>query len=184
MSEIYDKQDLKRLYKLMHQYEKQLIQFAYSYIGDMEASEDYVLESFMEFWSNRHTIDGNEYSNIPAYILTVVKHKCLNHLRHRKNQESASDQIKDYYKWELDMQINSLKSCEPKELFTNEIYEIVENTLKKFSKEAQRIFYLSRFENKSRKEIAQVMNLSVKGVEYHIAKILTALRRNLKDYLS
>ena len=42
---------------------------------------------------------------------------------------------------------------------------------------------MSRFENKTVKEIADETNLTIKGVEYHITKALKALRINLKDYL-
>jgi RNA polymerase sigma-70 factor (ECF subfamily) len=42
---------------------------------------------------------------------------------------------------------------------------------------------MSRFENKTVKEIAIETNLTVKGVEYHITKTLKVLRINLKDYL-
>ena len=42
---------------------------------------------------------------------------------------------------------------------------------------------MSRYENKSIKEIADALNISVKGVDYHISKALKALRVSLKDYL-
>lgn len=35
----------------------------------------------------------------------------------------------------------------------------------------------------SNREIAETLNISVKGVEYHISKALKALRVALKDYL-
>jgi RNA polymerase sigma-70 factor (ECF subfamily) len=181
--ETHNIQDLKRLNKLMHQYEKPFIQFAYSYIENIEAAEDYVLEAFMEYWDNRHLLDNGEDVNIPAYIIIVIKHKCLNHLRHEMNHVKVSEKIRDAYQWELSLQINSLESCEPKELFVSEIHEIVEQALKKLPSDTRHIFYLSRFENKSRKEIAKAMNISIKGVEYHIAKALHLLRLKLKDYL-
>jgi len=42
---------------------------------------------------------------------------------------------------------------------------------------------MSRYENKSVKEIADSLDITVKGVDYHISKALKALRVNLKDYL-
>ena len=42
---------------------------------------------------------------------------------------------------------------------------------------------MSQYENKSMKEIAESLNMTVKGVDYHIGKALQALRKNLKDYL-
>ena len=43
---------------------------------------------------------------------------------------------------------------------------------------------MSRYQNKSVKEIAGLLNVTVKGADYHIWKALQALRKSLKDYLS
>ena len=42
---------------------------------------------------------------------------------------------------------------------------------------------MSRFQDKSNKNIAEELNISVKGVEYHISKALRSLKISLKDYL-
>ena len=42
---------------------------------------------------------------------------------------------------------------------------------------------MSRYEKKSVKEIAESLNVTVKGADYHISKALQQLRKNLKDYL-
>lgn len=44
-------------------------------------SEDIVVESIVYYWERRRQMAAN--LNIPAYILEVVKHKCLNYLRHQ-----------------------------------------------------------------------------------------------------
>ena len=49
--------------------------------------------------------------------------------------------------------------------------------------QTREVFMMSRFQNKSNKEIAESMNISVKSVEYHITKTLKVLRVALKDYL-
>ena len=119
---------------------------------------------------------------MPAYILTLIKHKCLNHLKRKQLQEDVSQRLRTVAEWELNLQISSLVVCEPTELFTTEIKEIVNRTLQQLPEQTRRIFLLSRFENKTRKEIADELNMTSKGVEYHISKALAALRVNLKDY--
>ena len=42
---------------------------------------------------------------------------------------------------------------------------------------------MSRYENKSHKEIAALLGMTTKGVEFHIAKSTKVLRLALKDYL-
>ena len=78
----------------------------------------------MYYWENRQSL--SEDSNIPAYILTIIKNKCLNYLRHQQIHEEYSDKIKDYYEWELNTRIATLQACEPYELFISEIQELVQ----------------------------------------------------------
>ena len=107
----------------------------------------------MDYWEVRDIL--REDSNIPAYILTLVKHKCLNHLKRKQLQEDVSQRIRNVAEWELNIQISSLEVCEPTELFTNEIKEIVNRTLEQLPEQTRRIFIMSRVANKTRKEIAE-----------------------------
>ena len=87
-----------------------------------------------------------------------------------------------YHEWELNTRIASLQACEPYELLTTEIEELVQQTLANLPEKTRQIFLLSRYENKSYKEIAALMNITPKGVDFHISKALKALQANLKDY--
>lgn len=175
-----ESEDIKELSRLLECYKNRFISFANSYVQDLTVAEDFVMEAFMDYWEVRDIL--REDSNIPAYILTLIKHKCLNHLKRKQLQEDVSLRIRNVAEWELNIQISSLEVCEPTELFTNEIKEIVNRTLQQLPEQTRRIFIMSRVANKTRKEIAEEMNMTSKGVEYHIAKALSALRVNLKDY--
>lgn len=175
-----ESEDIKELSRLLDCYKNRFISFANSYVQDLTVAEDFVMEAFMDYWEVRDIL--REDSNIPAYILTLIKHKCLNHLKRKQLQEDVSLRIRNVAEWELNIQISSLEVCEPTELFTNEIKEIVNRTLQQLPEQTRRIFIMSRVANKTRKEIAEEMNMTSKGVEYHIAKALSALRVNLKDY--
>jgi len=47
----------------------------------------------------------------------------------------------------------------------------------------QQVFVLSRFEGKKNKEIARLLNLSVKTVEMHVSKTLATFRKMLSNEL-
>ena len=98
-------------------------------------------------------------------------------------REEAFNHMKTAHQEELDMRISMLESCDPEEVFTTEIQQIIRTTLANFPEQTQLIFEMSRFDNKSNKEIADELGLSVKSIEYHITKVLKALRISLKDYL-
>jgi RNA polymerase sigma-70 factor (ECF subfamily) len=59
----------------------------------------------------------------------------------------------------------------------------MEETLASLPKTTRNIFEMSRFGNLSKKDIAKTMNMTPKGVEYHLSKALKSLRIALKDYL-
>lgn len=166
--------------QLYEEFQKRFVRFANTYLRDLTAAEDITIEAIMVYWENRHSLSKD--SNVPAYILTIIKNKCLNYLRHQQIQDEYSDKIKDYYEWELNTRIATLQACEPYELFISEIQKLVEQTLADMSERTRTIFMLNRYENKSYKEIALLMNITPKGVDFHISKALKMLQTNLKDY--
>lgn len=158
------------------------VRFAYTYVRDETVAEDFVTEAFMTYWDNK---DGlKNHTNIRAYILTIVKNKCLNYLRNTKFQASILKKMTELAEWEINLRINTLKACDPNEIFSSEVQELVDKALAGMSKKTLEVFMLSRYQNKTNKEIAEIMNISVKGVEFHMTKALNILRKELKDYLS
>lgn len=122
-------------------------------------------------------------TNIPAYILTSVKNRSLNHLRHLSVRTEAEEHLFNHNARELNFRISSLESCDPSELFTNEMRKIIRGTLDELSEQTRAIFYKSRYENKTNNEIAKELGINIKTVEYHISKTLKVLHKRLKDYL-
>jgi RNA polymerase sigma-70 factor (ECF subfamily) len=84
---------------------------------------------------------------------------------------------------ELDFRISSLESCDPIELFSDEMNSIIKKTMNELDEQTKRIFYKSRYENKTNREIAEELGISIKTVEFHITKALKLFRARLKDYL-
>lgn len=84
---------------------------------------------------------------------------------------------------ELALRLSSLEDCNPNEIYSKEVMDIVQRTLQSTFEQTSRIFTLSRFGNKTNREIACELNISIKDVEYHISKSLKAFRKTLKDYL-
>jgi RNA polymerase sigma-70 factor (ECF subfamily) len=143
-------------------------------------SEDIVMDSFMYYWERRSSIAPD--CNIPAYILTEIKHKCLDYLKHLRIQEEAIDKIKNTKEWELNLRISTLEACNPDKLFSEEMRDIVNKAINNLPPQTRDIFIRSRYHEKSNKEIAEELNVSTKTIEYHITKALKTLRISLKDY--
>ena len=154
--------------------------FAKSYLHDEMLSKDIASEAMITLWS---TMKTEEVDNIRAFLMTVVKNQSLNYLRNEHLRMEARENMLNDELYELDFRISSLDACNPTDIFSEEINRIVNRTLDALPLQTRNVFRMSRYENKSIKEIADALNISVKGVDYHIGKALKALRANLKDYL-
>lgn len=173
--------ELKEFNSLFSEYKERFIRFSDMYVRDKSIAEDFVVDSFLYYWENRTAIDTK--SNPPAYILMTIKHKCLNYLQSVKIRQDIAEKLKQHAEWELQTRINSLETCEPYQLFTSEIQNIVRRALNELPEQTRKIFLLSRKSEYSHKEIALKLGISTKSVEFHISKVLKHLRQELKDYL-
>ena len=161
-------------------YYKKSFFFAKSYVHDDLAAEDIASESLIKLWEKLKT---EKIDYIEPLLLTILKNKALDYLKHEEVKRTAFESMVDWHQQELSIRISTLESCDPNEIFSDEVESIIRETLKLLPEQTRQIFLLSRFENKSNKEIAEQMGISIKGVEYHISKALKALRITLKDYL-
>ena len=161
-------------------YYKKSFFFAKSYVHDDLAAEDIASESLIKLWEKLKT---EKIDYIEPLLLTILKNKALEYLKHEEVKRTAFESMADWHQQELSIRISTLESCDPNEIFSDEVESIIRETLKLLPEQTRQIFLLSRFENKSNKEIAEQMGISIKGVEYHISKALKALRITLKDYL-
>ena len=152
------------------EYYQRCFLFAKSYLHDEMLSKDIASEAMITLWTTMKTED---VKNIHAFLMTVVKNQALNHMRNEHLRMEARESILADELYELDFRIASLDSSDPNRLFSEEITDIV----------TRKAFMMSRYENKSVKEIAEALNVTVKGADYHISKALQQLRKNLKDYL-
>ena len=161
-------------------YYKKSFFFAKSYVHDDLAAEDIASDSLIKLWEKLKT---EKIDYIEPLLLTILKNKALDYLKHEEVKRTAFESMVDWHQQELSIRISTLESCDPNEIFSDEVESIIRETLKLLPEQTRQIFLLSRFENKSNKEIAEQMGISIKGVEYHISKALKALRITLKDYL-
>ena len=157
--------EIKAFNKLFADYHGLFVRFANTYLQDEAAAEDIAVEGIMYYWENRHSLSSD--SNIPAYILEAIKHKCLNYLRHLRVREDVEQRIQEH-----------------QQIFSSEAGRLVDEALAMMSDKTRRIFIMSRYENKTYPEIAAYFSLSVKSVEFHISKALKILKVKLKDYMT
>jgi len=154
--------------------------FAKSYVHDDWVAEDIASESLIKLWE---TAKLREIEHPQAFLFSILKNKSLDYLKHETTKQEVLSALSADGQRELAIRISTLEACDPDQLFSTEIQEIIQSTLNALPEQTRKIFMMSRFENLSRKEIADALGITKKGVEYHIGKALKSLQVDLKDYL-
>jgi RNA polymerase sigma-70 factor (ECF subfamily) len=172
--------DIIILNELYKNYHERFLRFARTYVSVKEVAEDIVMESFMCYWENRRKLPPD--SNVPAYICTLIKNRCLNYLHRLRTREEIEKYLTNLQTWELNLQIATLEACNPERIFSEEVQRLVKESLTLLPEKTYEIFLRSRYLDQSHKEIAESLGLSVKSVEYHITKALKLLKAALRDY--
>ena len=167
--------------QLFMRYRDNFIAVARSYVRDEVAAEDIVAESFTDFWDGRDRIT---IRTIPeAYILHMVKNRCLSYLRDRANRMRILQQMhNDSYK-AIMAEIGVLGKDETGLIFQSDIAAIFNKLLATVPESTRDIFLASRFDNLTYNEIAEKYGVSPRKVKREIQHVLGIMRISLKDYL-
>ena len=170
-------QNLLRYFPLSH---KKLL-ILKSVLCKFDKVRQRLIDSFVSYWENRHKLP--EGANIPAYILVSLKNECLTYLNRLRKEQEIVDHLRSQQEWELDFQISSLEACNPQEIFSEEVQQLVNKAIESLPTKTKEVFLLSRMEYLTNREISERLGVSIKAVEFHITKALKVMRIALKDYL-
>jgi RNA polymerase sigma-70 factor, ECF subfamily len=174
-----NEQAFSTLYKTYYQ---RIYHFTWTYIKDEFIAANLVHDAFLTLWENHGKLEKE--SNLPAYLLTVVKNKALNHLSRQSLKIKIEQSIQHQALREIELRISGLNACNPHELFSKDVEKIIKSTIESLPDQCRHVFNMSRFSGMANQEISSELGISLKAVEYHITKALKFLRQNLKDYLS
>jgi RNA polymerase sigma-70 factor (ECF subfamily) len=112
--------------------------------------------------------------SLKSLLFTIVKNKCLNKVKSLQVRTRVHSDIIEKYKEQFES---------PDFYLENELYEIYSKALNKLPKTYREAFEMSREQQLTHKEIAEILNVSPQTVNYRLGKALEILRAELKDYL-
>jgi RNA polymerase sigma-70 factor (ECF subfamily) len=137
-------------------------------VKSVDASKDIVQEVIFEMWKKKDTIEFT--ASIKSYLFRSVHNRSLNFLKAKSN--NLSD-IEDY-----DIPVDEPEKNQ--QLLDAELLsEKIKNEIDNLPEKCRIVFILSRYEEKSYKEISEMLDISIKTVENHVSKALKLLRKNL-----
>ena len=158
---------------LFREHYASLATFALRYLRDRSIAEELVQDLFADLWARRATWTPRAGSE-RAYLLAAVRNRALNL---RKRQALERD-------WERDEAAADVRELHPHpvqsdHLQTAELQQQVNAALESLPERCRLVMHLRWREQLSYAEIAEVMGISVKGVENQLARGLERLRETL-----
>ncbi|KKB53976.1 RNA polymerase sigma-70 factor [Parabacteroides gordonii] len=153
---------------LYKNYWRQVYNFSRLYLTTKEAAEEVVQEVFIKVWESRDFI--REEDNFKGLLFIITRNMIFN--QHRKSVNE------DFYKMTVLTAMEASYDIE-EEIEAKSLGEYIDMLIAELPPRRQIIFNLSRKENKTYKEIAELLDISEKTVENQIREALKYLRQNI-----
>ena len=164
--------DKKAFNTLFRKYYPTLCAYAHRFV-DLEDAEEIVQDVMLWLWENREILLIE--SSLSQYLLKMIYHRALNRIA-QKEVKYRADTL--FYEKNQAM------------IYDVDFYQIEELTkrihtaIAALPESYREAFIMHRFKDMSYKEIAELLNISTKTVDYRIQQALKLLRKELKEFLS
>lgn len=163
--------DQKAFDTLFRKYYPTLCAYGHRFV-DLEDAEEIVQDSLLWIWENRENLIIE--ISLSSYLYKMIYRKALNKLAHIDAAQRANTQFYEEMKEMLqDTDIYQIEEL------TQQIKDAIANLPESY----REAFVMHRFQDMSYKEIAEILEISPKTVDYRIQQALKQLRLDLKDYL-
>jgi RNA polymerase sigma-70 factor (family 1) len=159
--------------EIFNAYWKPLYTTAFGKLQDRAEAEEVVQNIFFSLWEHREKI---EIENLSAYLHRAVKNRILNSIRAKVTEKKYWDYYKNF--------IPSVQNSTENTVVFDNLQEGLEAAVNHLPEKSRRVFQLSRFEGRTNHEIAKLLKISEKSIEYHLTKSLRELRIHMKDYIT
>lgn len=147
--------------KLFLHFNDGLYHFAFSFVKDNHIAEEIVSDTFINLWRNRLRLV--EIENLKAYLYVSVKNLAIKQVSRNKAQP-------DFNLDSLLLQHVSGTERTPEDLMVSkEVIKQIEAAIDNLPPKCKLIFKLVREDGLKYKEIAQILNISVKTIDAQMA---------------
>ncbi|WP_290539812.1 RNA polymerase sigma-70 factor [Alistipes sp.] len=163
------------------EYYQKLVIIALRYVRAKSAAEDIVTDSFVSFWEHRDKFTRAD--NKIGYLLTIVKHNCMNYLHRQQSFYKIEQQLGCENQRMLNESIRALGNFEPTTFYATEVQQIIRRELDKLPELTRKIFEQNRFMDKTYDEIAEELGITRRKVTSEIQNVLAIMRKALAEYL-
>ena len=159
--------------ELYQHYYKPLCKYAFNLVKNLEVAEEMVQDVIFKLWERRETLNIPHY--LKEYLFKSVFNNCMNYIKKKNNDEVHLKELSIIYQ---------KNQSEFKDFIVlKEMEDKITQAIESLPERSRSIFKMNRFEGLTFAEIASKINITVKGVEYHMTLALRQLSSDLKEYL-
>lgn len=162
--------DFKALETLFNLYYKKLCQFIVLFVHEKDLAEEISADVFVNLWQKRNTIVIDV--SVKSYVYSAAKYAALTHLRSRNRVALPFDNES--------FKVASFDENPEDRILFQELKQKVDECIAMLPPQCGIIFRLHRFDEMKYKEIADVLNISVKTVEVQMSKAIRLLNESIK----
>jgi RNA polymerase sigma-70 factor (ECF subfamily) len=166
----FEQNPAKGLELLFKRFYNPLCSHAVRFVYSKQLAEDLVSEVFFQFY--RSKAYENISTSYTSYLFRSVRNECFTYMRREFGKMDTLDVTEEN-------SISCYQQLPDAEIHYNNLFLKVNEVIARLPTQCQKVFLLSRFENKKYNEIANELHISPKTVEVHISKALKHLRSAL-----
>jgi len=170
-------------YQLLHDDEKAfknffirsfppLVRFAYAYVKSKESAEEIASDVLLNIWQRRKSLD--KINDLKPYLYISTKNAALNYLRKEKRLTTL----------DIDSPSIWLKADDitPEQLaISKELFQKIKTAVAALPPRCQMIYKLVKEDGLKYKDVAAILNLSVKTVEVQMGIAFKKLNEAIKE---
>lgn len=157
---------------LFYKYRNKVKGFAVKIVPTQVDPEEIVQEVFVKLWLKKESIDPTK--DFQAYLFMIAKNLVLDHLKSAVNRRLyfVGEQIQH------DLLMDETEENQPVEDMEARLQKLIDQ----IPERRREIFFLSRFEGLSYRQIAERLNISENTVDSQIRNALAFLRKEFRKY--
>lgn len=156
---------------LFDSYYKYLIVIAYRYLNDSQKAKDLAQDVFLELWNRKDSLKIN--FELKSYLRRAIINKSINYLKREKRMDFSDP---------VELPETAIPAEAPLMVEANDLQKIIQQSIDRLPTRCRIIFCMSRFEDKSHKEIASLLDISTKTIENQITRALKSIRKALAQH--
>ena len=149
-------------------YAKEIRRFLFYKTQDIDKSEDILQDVFIKLWENCNKVDPDK---VKSYIYSIANNMFLNDIKHQKV-------VQNYRKHNGSDSTNESPEFI---MLEKEFMEKLESTIDNLPEKQREVFLMNRIEKRKYKEIALLLDISVKAVEKRMHQALVVMRKEIGD---